>query len=168
MIQVWKPAVNAPKRRSEAELTPWLVTTIHLRACWCRDFHVMCGGLSLYFALNFHLLALRLVPPQHYQTTQDNMFQFALSILVQLSLLSLAAAAPITTQSHGYEYQWQHGAGGGVVGLIVLILDIIALGSWSCLLSCSSLYLSRIRIYQTRLTHLSNSRSLTIQPSRAT
>lgn len=51
------------------------------------------------------------------------MFQNALGMLLQLSLFSLAAAAPITTESHGNA--WHYGAGGGVVGFIVLILDII-------------------------------------------
>jgi len=44
-------------------------------------------------------------------------------MLLQLSLFALAAAAPITTESHGNS--WQYGAGGGVLGFIVLILDII-------------------------------------------
>jgi len=51
------------------------------------------------------------------------MLQSALSVLLQLLLFSLAAAAPITTESHGQA--WHYGAGGGVVGFIVLILDII-------------------------------------------
>jgi len=49
--------------------------------------------------------------------------QTVLSMLLSLSLFSLAAAAPITAESHGNP--WQYGAPGGVVGLIVLILDII-------------------------------------------
>jgi len=51
------------------------------------------------------------------------MFQSALSMLLHLSLIALAAAAPVSTESHGNS--WQYGAGGGVVGFIVLILDII-------------------------------------------
>jgi hypothetical protein len=51
------------------------------------------------------------------------MFQSALSTLLQLSLICLAAAAPLTTQNHGNS--WQYGTGGGVLGLIVLVLDII-------------------------------------------
>lgn len=52
------------------------------------------------------------------------MYQATLAIF--LSLLSFALAAPVsattTTQN-----AWQYGAGGGVVGFIVLILDIIAI-----------------------------------------
>jgi len=40
-----------------------------------------------------------------------------------LQLCGLVAAAPITAQGHGNS--WQYGAGGGVVGFVVLILDII-------------------------------------------
>jgi len=50
------------------------------------------------------------------------MFQFALAALLQLSLCMLAEAAPITTQGTN----WQGPTGGGVIGFIVLVLDIIA------------------------------------------
>jgi len=54
------------------------------------------------------------------------MFQSTLGLLFQLlSLLSLAAAAPVTTAGHHGAQPWHYGAGGGVVGFIVLILDII-------------------------------------------
>lgn len=52
------------------------------------------------------------------------MFNFALSLLLQLSLFLAVEAAPISIQAE----PWQTGAGGGVVGFIVLVLDIIA---WS-------------------------------------
>lgn len=49
--------------------------------------------------------------------------QVILSLLLQFSLFSLAAAAPVHTQDAvGY------GAGGGVLGFVVLILDIICWG----------------------------------------
>lgn len=55
------------------------------------------------------------------------MFQNALSILLQLCLASLALAAPaaqdLTATTSGNT--WQYGTGGGVIGFIVLILDII-------------------------------------------
>ncbi|KAF2664795.1 hypothetical protein BT63DRAFT_460284 [Microthyrium microscopicum] len=50
-------------------------------------------------------------------------FQTLLSIILELCLFSLAEASPISTQNHGNA--WRYGAGGGVVGFIVLILDII-------------------------------------------
>lgn len=53
------------------------------------------------------------------------MFQAALQMLLQLSLLSLAEAAPVTVQTQN---AWRYGAGGGIVGFIVLILDIIVFG----------------------------------------
>ena len=51
------------------------------------------------------------------------MFNFALSLLLQLSLYLAVEAAPITAQG---AQPWQTGTGGGIVGFIVLILDIIA------------------------------------------
>lgn len=53
------------------------------------------------------------------------MYNFILSVLLQLSLFMLAEAAPITAQS---AKPWQAGTGGGIIGFIVLVLDIIA---WS-------------------------------------
>ncbi|KAL2066767.1 hypothetical protein VTL71DRAFT_2839 [Oculimacula yallundae] len=53
------------------------------------------------------------------------MFNYALTILVQFSLLSLVMAEEmLTTTGHGNA--WKYGSGGGIVGLIVLVLDIIA------------------------------------------
>lgn len=49
--------------------------------------------------------------------------QQTLAMLLQFLMISLVTAAPITTESHGNS--WQYGAGGGVIGFIVLILDII-------------------------------------------
>ncbi|KAF1836740.1 hypothetical protein BDW02DRAFT_492808 [Decorospora gaudefroyi] len=51
------------------------------------------------------------------------MMNFAISLLLQLSMFMLAEAAPITAQS---AKPWQAGAGGGIIGFIVLVLDIIA------------------------------------------
>ena len=50
------------------------------------------------------------------------MFQLALAALLQLSLAMFAEAAPVSTQSSS----WQGPTGGGIVGFIVLVLDIIA------------------------------------------
>ena len=57
------------------------------------------------------------------------MFQYALGLLLQLSLVAFASAAPIAAQNHGNS--WQYGAGGGVVGFVVLILDIIVFSKYS-------------------------------------
>ncbi|KAJ4366062.1 hypothetical protein N0V95_000289 [Ascochyta clinopodiicola] len=51
------------------------------------------------------------------------MFNYALAALLQLSMFLLVEAAPITVQS---AKPWQAGTGGGIVGFIVLVLDIIA------------------------------------------
>ncbi|KAF2846878.1 hypothetical protein T440DRAFT_404879 [Plenodomus tracheiphilus IPT5] len=51
------------------------------------------------------------------------MYNYLISILLQLSLFMLAEAAPITAQS---AKPWQAGTGGGIIGFIVLVLDIIA------------------------------------------
>jgi hypothetical protein len=56
-------------------------------------------------------------------------------LFAQLLLAAMAMAAPvadqtaITTTAGGNA--WQYGTGGGILGLIVLILDIIVFGAWS-------------------------------------
>ncbi|KAF2014870.1 hypothetical protein BU24DRAFT_463614 [Aaosphaeria arxii CBS 175.79] len=50
------------------------------------------------------------------------MLQLLFAALLQLSLCFLVEAAPITTQGTA----WQGPTGGGIVGFIVLVLDIIA------------------------------------------
>jgi len=55
----------------------------------------------------------------------SKMFNQALTILLQLSLFSLVMAEEtLTAASHGNA--WKYGSGGGIVGLIVLVLDVIA------------------------------------------
>lgn len=55
------------------------------------------------------------------------MFNIVLNLLLQLSLAALALGAPIaqdvsaTTAGNS----WQYGTGGGIIGFIVLVLDII-------------------------------------------
>ncbi|KAF3052581.1 hypothetical protein N0V87_005076 [Didymella glomerata] len=51
------------------------------------------------------------------------MFNYVLAALLQLSMFLLVEAAPVTVQS---AKPWQAGTGGGIVGFIVLVLDIIA------------------------------------------
>ncbi|KAI5917371.1 hypothetical protein F4810DRAFT_696817 [Camillea tinctor] len=58
------------------------------------------------------------------------MFHDALSIIFQLCLATLALAAPVAQESQepvttASAAPWQYGSGGGIIGLIVLILDII-------------------------------------------
>ena len=45
-----------------------------------------------------------------------------LSLFLQLWLAAIAFAAPVSTTS---ATPWQYGTGGGIIGFIVLILDII-------------------------------------------
>ncbi|PQE11084.1 Cardiolipin synthase protein [Rutstroemia sp. NJR-2017a BVV2] len=52
------------------------------------------------------------------------MFRTTLSLLLQFLLFTLAVAAPIV-ETTGHGNAWKYGSGGGVVGFIVLILDII-------------------------------------------
>lgn len=54
------------------------------------------------------------------------MLQYVLNILLQLSLASLAIAAPVHAENHGNA--WQYGTGGGLAGFIVLVLDLIVFG----------------------------------------
>ncbi|KAJ8116446.1 hypothetical protein OPT61_g2142 [Boeremia exigua] len=51
------------------------------------------------------------------------MFNYVLAALLQLSMFLLVEAAPVTVQS---TKPWQAGTGGGIIGFIVLVLDIIA------------------------------------------
>jgi hypothetical protein len=53
------------------------------------------------------------------------MFNLLLAALLELSFFMLVEAAPVSAQS---AKPWQAGTGGGIVGFIVLVLDIIA---WS-------------------------------------
>ncbi|GAB1316775.1 Cardiolipin synthase N-terminal domain-containing protein [Madurella fahalii] len=46
-----------------------------------------------------------------------------LSFLLQLCLATLGLAAPV--QSEALSNSWQYGTGGGLLGLVVLILDVI-------------------------------------------
>ncbi|KAK1918761.1 hypothetical protein P3342_010232 [Pyrenophora teres f. teres] len=51
------------------------------------------------------------------------MMNLVISLCLQLSMFMLAEAAPVAVQS---AEPWQAGTGGGIVGFIVLVLDIIA------------------------------------------
>jgi hypothetical protein len=60
------------------------------------------------------------------------MFSATLSVLLQFALLSFAVAEEtVVATTHGNS--WQYGAGGGVLGFIVLILDIIVFSRFSLL-----------------------------------
>lgn len=65
------------------------------------------------------------------------MFQKAFALFLQLCLATLAFAAPLAQEvsATALNNSWQYGTGGGVIGFIVLILDIIVF-STSPLLSC--------------------------------
>ncbi|PQE21081.1 Cardiolipin synthase protein [Rutstroemia sp. NJR-2017a WRK4] len=52
------------------------------------------------------------------------MFRYTLSLLLQLFFTIAVAAAPIV-EATGHGNAWKYGSGGGVIGFIVLILDII-------------------------------------------
>ncbi|CAD6446525.1 34b6a205-fad3-48a6-926b-be6a0e883212 [Sclerotinia trifoliorum] len=51
------------------------------------------------------------------------MFQNTLAFLLQFFFFALTFAAPVEIAGHGNA--WKYGSGGGVIGFIVLILDII-------------------------------------------
>lgn len=55
------------------------------------------------------------------------MFQYFLALLLQLSLAALALAAPVAQEVSATTAgnSWQYGTGGGVLGFIVLVLDIL-------------------------------------------
>lgn len=54
------------------------------------------------------------------------MFHIVLNFLLQLSLAALALGAPVgNVAASTAGNTWQYGTGGGVLGFIVLILDIL-------------------------------------------
>lgn len=63
------------------------------------------------------------------------MFANALSMILQFALISLVMAEEtLSTSSHGDA--WKFGTGGGVIGFIVLILDIMAWSTYSSANHC--------------------------------
>lgn len=60
-----------------------------------------------------------------------------LTLLLQLCLASFALAAPVAqdVSASTAGNSWQYGTGGGILGFIVLILDIIVFSK--CLSACS-------------------------------
>lgn len=83
------------------------------------------------------------------------------AFLLQLFLAALAWAAPIADEvtTTGMNPAQRYGTGGGIIGFIVLVLDIIV---WSK--SCTSLIL---HLPCTILTHARRSRGPEIEPSTA-
>ena len=68
---------------------------------------------------------------------------FLLALLLQLCLATLAFAAPLAQEvsTSTVNNSWQYGTGGGVIGFIVLVLDIIVFSTSSttlCLPALSS------------------------------
>lgn len=61
------------------------------------------------------------------------MFQNAFAVVLQLCLASLAFAAPIADEAISAKTAgntWQYGTGGGIIGFIVLILDVMVFSMW--------------------------------------
>jgi len=55
------------------------------------------------------------------------------NFFAQLCLAALAMAAPIAGELQAQKVDaWQYGTGGGIIGLIVLILDIIVFRKYCC------------------------------------
>lgn len=62
------------------------------------------------------------------------MFQNAFAVVLQLCLATLAFAAPIvdeTVSAKTAGNTWQYGTGGGIIGFIILILDIMVWSKYS-------------------------------------
>lgn len=57
------------------------------------------------------------------------MIQPTLNLLLQLLFVSLVTAKELAVAGHGNA--WQYGAGGGIVGFIVLVLDIMVFSTYS-------------------------------------
>lgn len=56
------------------------------------------------------------------------MYQNVFTMLLQLALASMALAAP--TMHVEKANAWQYGTGGGIVGFVVLILDLIVISKY--------------------------------------
>lgn len=56
------------------------------------------------------------------------MYQNSALLVLQLAFASMAAAAPVKAQNNS----WQYGTGGGIIGFIILILDLIVICEYSC------------------------------------
>lgn len=67
------------------------------------------------------------------------MFTNALTLLMSFALFGVAFAEDIVAKGHGDA--WQYGTGGGVVGLIVLILDIIVF----CMIASLPFHISQVK-----------------------
>lgn len=52
-----------------------------------------------------------------------DVYTLTASLLLQLCFAPFASAAPVSTEA--LDNSWQYGTGGGLLGLVVLILDII-------------------------------------------
>jgi hypothetical protein len=61
------------------------------------------------------------------KTIAITMFQLVLAALLQLSMGLLVEAAPVSAQGTA----WQGPAGGGILGFVVLVLDVIAWGMYT-------------------------------------
>jgi hypothetical protein len=64
------------------------------------------------------------------------MLQIALNVLLQLLLFTLAEASPLKAESHGNALNF--GIGGGILGFIVLILDIIVWSTYQAFQNCQT------------------------------
>jgi hypothetical protein len=70
-------------------------------------------------------------------------FNTLITMLLQASLFSLAAASEVITAT-GHGNAWKYGSGGGVIGFVVLILDIIVFSMY-CLSPLSSTSIGDLR-----------------------
>lgn len=67
------------------------------------------------------------------------MFHIVLNLLLQLGLAALALGAPVAQEVSATTAgnTWQYGTGGGIIGFIVLVLDIIVFSTSRSLLLAS-------------------------------
>ena len=65
-----------------------------------------------------------LKPRTYYGRPYNSAKMYMLSVFLQMLLASLVMAAPVHIESNS----WQYGTGGGIIGFIVFILDVIAIG----------------------------------------
>jgi hypothetical protein len=111
---------------------PNSVVSLFLVCCVC-----LTKRLALLLFPLFLLPRSSLSHQKHQQTHSSvKMFNNAIISFLQLWLATLAFAAPIADEISATSAKpWHYGTGGGIVGFIVLVLDILVWSTYSC--SCT-------------------------------
>ena len=82
---------------------------------------------SLYYTALCTHISTHIIRNHTYYTAAMIQIASLTALIFQLCLASLAIGAPVGDElaATGHGNSWQYGTGGGIIGLVVLILDII-------------------------------------------